>query len=243
MPPKIMTNIDWTPANFHVIDILPKGNKFNAHLYVSVVLQSFVHWRVGEVEVEVEVEATDQKLIVQADNARFYKAMVSLAFIEPNGMKKASLSGLFPDLAPSSFFLFGQIKGIISGHSFQSANDLWSEIQIILVFIEKLSEWTFWLSRCEGRSTIMISTGTISNDLNNHALERKYEKYEDSRLIGRRLSILRQINCSDWAANRDNLLCRTWNRDEEQSDIFSEVLHLFSICTLVLKICSYNIPS
>jgi hypothetical protein len=84
MPAKMMTNIGCTPADFHVIDVLPEGNKFNAHLYVSLVMQSFVHWRLGE------VEATDQTLIVQADNARLYKSMMSLAFIGPNAMKNTS---------------------------------------------------------------------------------------------------------------------------------------------------------
>jgi hypothetical protein len=45
----MMITIVWNPTGFHIIDILPKGSKFNTHHYVSAFLQSLTDWRVGEI--------------------------------------------------------------------------------------------------------------------------------------------------------------------------------------------------
>jgi hypothetical protein len=61
--PKIMMTIVWSLIGFHVVDVVPKGSKFNSHHYVSAILQSLADWPVGE------IGATNLKLIMHADNA------------------------------------------------------------------------------------------------------------------------------------------------------------------------------
>jgi hypothetical protein len=118
--PKMMIIIVWSLIDFHAVDVLPKGRKFNAHHYISVILQSLTDWHIGE------VAATDRKLIVHADNTRSHTVKVSLAFIEQNGMKRTAYMPCSSDLLPSDFFRY--IKGILSDRSFQSADNLLSEI-------------------------------------------------------------------------------------------------------------------
>jgi hypothetical protein len=126
-----MIIIVWSFTGFHVFDILSKDSKFNAHHYVSAILQSLADWHIGE------VGATDRKLILHADNARPHTAEVSLAFTEQNGMKRALHPPDSQDPVLLDFFLFGHVKEILSGRSFSSADDLLSEIQIILASREK----------------------------------------------------------------------------------------------------------
>jgi hypothetical protein len=71
----------WNPTGFHIIDILHKGSKLNAHHYISVVLQSFIDWLIGK------VRTIDRKLVVHADNARLHMTKLSLAFIKENTIK------------------------------------------------------------------------------------------------------------------------------------------------------------
>jgi hypothetical protein len=92
---------------FHVVDFIPKGNKFNTHRYISTILRFFADWNVDE------IRAIDRKLIMHADHVRLHMAKVSLAFIEQNGMKRASHLPYSPDLTLSDFFLFDHIKGFL----------------------------------------------------------------------------------------------------------------------------------
>jgi hypothetical protein len=39
----------WNSIDFHVIEVLPKASKFDAHRYVSVILQSLTDWHIGEI--------------------------------------------------------------------------------------------------------------------------------------------------------------------------------------------------
>jgi hypothetical protein len=79
---KMLITIVWSSINFHIVDFLSKGSKFNAHHYVFAILQSLADLHVGE------VGATDRMLIMHADNARSHIAKVLLAFIEQNEMKR-----------------------------------------------------------------------------------------------------------------------------------------------------------
>jgi hypothetical protein len=95
----MMIIIVWNPINFHIVDVLSKGSKFNAHHYVSAILQYLTDWRIGE------VGATDRKLIIHTDNVRFHPANVLLAFIKQNEMKRTPRPPYSQISLPSTFFL------------------------------------------------------------------------------------------------------------------------------------------
>jgi hypothetical protein len=59
------------------------------------------------------------KLMVDADHARPHKAAASQRFLVRNVMVKAANPPYSPDLAPSDFYLFGHVKGVLRGDSFE----------------------------------------------------------------------------------------------------------------------------
>jgi hypothetical protein len=54
----MMITIIWSLIDFQVVDVLPKGSRFNAHHYISAIPQSLADSGVSE------VGPTDPKLII-----------------------------------------------------------------------------------------------------------------------------------------------------------------------------------
>jgi hypothetical protein len=161
--PKMTITIVWIPTGFRIVDILLKDSKFNAHHYISVIPQSVSDWRV------YEVGETNRKLIVHADNARSHMAKVLLTFKEQNAMKRTPYPLYFSGLVPSDFFLFCNIKRILSVALSSHPMTFCQRFRSSWRPSKKLSCWTFSLSRCEGWNNIAISLETTPNDINNHA--------------------------------------------------------------------------
>jgi hypothetical protein len=65
---KVMLTIIWNPGDFHLVNILPKGFKFNSNYYVIQILDPLSKAQ------RTQVGRTNQKLIVHADSARPHTA-------------------------------------------------------------------------------------------------------------------------------------------------------------------------
>jgi hypothetical protein len=59
-----MLTIVWNPGGFHLLNVLPKGFRFNASYYIIQTIDPLSKNR------GTQVGHTDRKLIVHADNAR-----------------------------------------------------------------------------------------------------------------------------------------------------------------------------
>jgi hypothetical protein len=70
----------WNPGRFHLVNILPKGFKFNASCDVTQILDTLSKWR------RTQVGRINRKLIVHADNARPHTAKMTSQFMEQNSM-------------------------------------------------------------------------------------------------------------------------------------------------------------
>jgi hypothetical protein len=66
----------WNPGDFHLLNILPKGFKFNASYYVTQILDPLSKWR------RAHVGRNNRKLIAHADNARPHTAKMTSQFME-----------------------------------------------------------------------------------------------------------------------------------------------------------------
>jgi hypothetical protein len=62
---KMMVTIVWNPQGFHLVNALPKGQKFNAHYYIDRMLQPLLKSR---------STGRGPGLIIHADNARSHMA-------------------------------------------------------------------------------------------------------------------------------------------------------------------------
>jgi histone-lysine N-methyltransferase SETMAR len=133
-----MLTIVWNPGGFHLVNILPKGFKFNASHYVTQIFDSLSKWR------KTQVGRTSRKLIVHADNARPHTAKMTSQFMEQNSMQRAPHPAYSPDLAPSDFYLFGYVKQLLSGCQFAGQDSLRQAVSDILAGIEKITLENFF---------------------------------------------------------------------------------------------------
>jgi hypothetical protein len=73
-PEELMVTIAWNSAGFHLIEVLPKGHRFNADYGCSSVLT-----RLSRISRQFRNEAR-RKLILHADNARPHTPKSSIEF-------------------------------------------------------------------------------------------------------------------------------------------------------------------
>jgi hypothetical protein len=139
-----MLTIVWNPGGFHLVNILPKGFKFNASYYITQVLDPLSKWQ------RTQVGRTNRKLIVHADNARPHTAKMTSQFLDENSMQRAPHPAYSPDSAPSDFYLFGCVDQLLSGCQSADQNFLLQAVSQILVGIEKVtleSVFHIWTDR------------------------------------------------------------------------------------------------
>jgi hypothetical protein len=75
---KVVLTIFWNPGGFHLVNILPKGFKFNASYYVTQIFYPLSKWR------RTQVGRTNRQLIAHADNVRPHTAKMTSQFMEQN---------------------------------------------------------------------------------------------------------------------------------------------------------------
>jgi histone-lysine N-methyltransferase SETMAR len=112
---KIMVTIAWNPLGFHLVEILPKGRSFNAEYYRDNILTELIQFR---------PEAGERYLVIHVDNPRPHTAQNCGTFCAENGLRPATHPPCSPDLAPSDFFLFGDVKHCLHGIIFSSGEEL-----------------------------------------------------------------------------------------------------------------------
>jgi histone-lysine N-methyltransferase SETMAR len=117
---KMMVTIVWNPQSFHLVDALPKGQKFNANYSIDRILQSLL---------ESRSTGRGPGLIIHADNARPHTIRKIFEFCQENRLEMAPYPPYSPNLAPSDFFLFEHVKHILEGAEFPSEEILLAAIQ------------------------------------------------------------------------------------------------------------------
>jgi hypothetical protein len=143
-----MLIIVWNPGGFHVVNILPKGFKFNASYDVTQILDPLSKWR------RTQVGRTNRKLVMHADNGRPHMVKMTPQFMEQNSMQRAPHPAYSPDLVPFDFYLFGYVGQLLSGCQFADQDSLLQAVSDILVGIEKVTlesvfhDWMERLCQC-----------------------------------------------------------------------------------------------
>jgi histone-lysine N-methyltransferase SETMAR len=152
-----MLTIIWNPQCFHLINVFPKGQKFNADYDITYLLSTLCKW------CRHQRGASDRKLLVHADNARPHTALASMNFLDAHGMKKAPHPPYSPDLAPSNFYLFGYLKHCLASEAFADAGELLRAVKVILTGIQKMALGAVFLERMR-RLQKCIDTGGEGTD-------------------------------------------------------------------------------
>jgi histone-lysine N-methyltransferase SETMAR len=101
--------IAWNLLGFHVLDPLPKGRIFYAEYCRDHSLAALVALR---------TEAGGRRHVVHVNNAKAHTAQKWIAFCTEHGLRSATHPAYSPDLAPSDFVLFGNVKNCLQGMVF-----------------------------------------------------------------------------------------------------------------------------
>jgi hypothetical protein len=72
------------------------------------------------------------KIVLHFDNATPHTAAVSMAFLDSHRMKRAPQPPFSADLAPSDFYLFGNLKTTLMGSVFENELGLLDGIMRVL---------------------------------------------------------------------------------------------------------------
>ena len=143
--PKVMVTIFWNPHGAHVVDALEPGQSFNAEYFINKILIPITN--LPDV---YKAERQKQRFIVHMDNAPVHKARVTQKFIESSSIYMPRHPPYSPDIAPSDFYLFGKLKGMLRGKAFETTKDLveWIEDAIYTIPKKELeSVFGSWIER------------------------------------------------------------------------------------------------
>jgi histone-lysine N-methyltransferase SETMAR len=138
-----MVTIAWNVLRFHLVDTLPNGRRFNAEYYRDNILTQLIRLR---------PQAGERNLVIHADNASRHSAQKYRTFCAENGLQLATHPPYSPDLAPSDFFPFGDVKNRLQGIVFASREALLAEISEVLhdIPLETLPHvFEHWIERLE----------------------------------------------------------------------------------------------
>jgi histone-lysine N-methyltransferase SETMAR len=144
---KRMLTVFWSPLGFPVIKALPKGMRFNAEYFCSVILREIDANRPSHSAVD-----RGRNLVLHFDNATVHTARCTQEFMRENRMRRAPHPPFSPDLAPSDFYLFGKVKTALRGQIFEEENELVAAVREVLATIsrdELESVFADWLRRLD----------------------------------------------------------------------------------------------
>ena len=130
---KYMLTIFWNTFGFPLVKILPEGMTFNDDYFITEILEP-IYQNTARLR-----EESGKKIVLHFDNARPHISKKVLQYLASHDMERAPQPPYSPDLAPSDFYLFGYIKGLLAGRSFNSAEELLSAVDEIL---SEISETT-----------------------------------------------------------------------------------------------------
>ena len=109
-----MTTVFWDTNGVISLDILPKKSTITGAYYANLLdqLRNAGSIRRGKL--------TKVVVLLQQSNARVHTCKVAMDALERNGYELIPHSAYSPDLAPSDFFLFPNLKKDIRGLHFRS---------------------------------------------------------------------------------------------------------------------------
>jgi histone-lysine N-methyltransferase SETMAR len=144
---KYMITIFWNPHGFHVVEMLPDGEKFTAEYMTSVILAKLVEALYGTVRPK-----NQRKIWVHIDNAAPHNAKLTRDFLEKSEFHRLPQPPYSPDISPSDFYLFGTVKDRLIGLEDPSPIDLFTNILAVLDDISPLelkSVFDRWIDRVQ----------------------------------------------------------------------------------------------
>lgn len=119
---KVMASVFWDARGIIFIDYLPRGKTINGEYYANL-LQ-----RLSE-EIKIKrPHLSKKKVLFHQDNAPVHTSGIAMAKIEELKFELLPHAPYSPDLAPSDYFLFPNLKKWLGGKRFASNEDVESTV-------------------------------------------------------------------------------------------------------------------
>ena len=115
---KVMATVFWDAQGIMMLDFLAKKCTITVAYYANLLdqLRSVIH--------EKRQSKLSKRILLQQDNARVHTCKIAMDAIERNGYELIPHPAYSPDLAPSDYFLFPNLKKDIRGRHFRSNEEV-----------------------------------------------------------------------------------------------------------------------
>ena len=120
---KVMATVFWDAKGVIMLDFLPKRSTVTGVYYANLLDQLRIAIR------EKRRGKLSKGVLLQQDNARVHTCKVAMDAVERNGYELIPHPACSPDLAPSDFFLFPNLKKDIRGLHFRSDEEVVTAVQ------------------------------------------------------------------------------------------------------------------
>ena len=113
-----MASVFWDMHGILLIDFLPKGQTINSDYYVALLD------RLEDAIMKKSPEMAKKKPLFQQDNAPVHKSMKTMVKLNDLRFELPPHPPYSPDLAPSDFYLFADLKKMLQGKRFSSDDEV-----------------------------------------------------------------------------------------------------------------------
>jgi histone-lysine N-methyltransferase SETMAR len=128
---KVMATVFWDARGIIHIDYLQKGRTINGEYYANLLD------RFDDDLKKNRPHLAKKKVLFHQDNARVHTCAVAMAKIHKLGYELLSHPPYSPDLAPSDYFLFPNLKKWLGGKRFDSNDDVISQTKAYFEDLDK----------------------------------------------------------------------------------------------------------
>lgn len=149
-----MASVFWDAKGVIMVDYLTKGETINSAYYCSLLR------RLRETIKEKRPGLLRKKVLFHQDNARVHTSVESMAQIRDCGFELLPHPAYSPDLAPSDFHLFPNLKKHLGGQKFSSNEEVEAAVGD---FFEGLEE-TFFMTGIQALETRWKKCIELSGD-------------------------------------------------------------------------------
>ena len=128
---KVMASVFWDVKGIIFIDYLQKGTTINSVYYCALL---------DRLKAEIAKKRPHlqkKKVLFHQDNAPCHKSMKTVVKFNELGFELLTHPPYSPDLAPSDFFLFSDLKRMLAGKKFNSNDEVIAETEAYFDMKEK----------------------------------------------------------------------------------------------------------
>lgn len=120
---KIMASVFWDAHGILFIDYLEKGRTINSDYYIALLE------RLKDEIAKKRPHMAKKKVRFHQDNAPCHKSMKTMAKLHELGYELLPHPPYSPDLAPSDYFLFADLKRMLAGKKFSTNEEVIAETE------------------------------------------------------------------------------------------------------------------